>query len=348
MKKSLIFKVIISLLFIITSIIIYYGVDIYQKIYKPNVLIGGKKEIYFYIYTNSTYQQVFDSLRVQGIVKNINSFDWVAEKKNYKNKIKPGRYKLKSGMSNSDLVNLLRSGEQSPIRITINNMKTIHELAGFLSQKLELDSIDFLNIVYHSDTLQKYGFNKDNILCMFLPNTYEFYWNTNAYKTFIKMNQYYQKFWNTIRKNKAQKIGLNPHDVCVLASIVQKETNIPEQKPTVAGVYINRLNKKMLLQSDPTLIYALGDFSIKRVLNIHKLVESPYNTYKYPGLPPGPIVMPDLSTIDSTLNYEKHKYLFFCASPDLSGYHNFSETYDQHLIFAKKYQYALDTAKIFK
>lgn len=347
MTRSLWFKItLISGLFTL-AILVYVGIDLYNRIYRPNVVLKANDSNFFFIHTGATYQNVLDSLTQKGIITNRNTFDWVAEKKHYKHKIKPGRYRIESGMSNDDLVNLLRSGNQSPLKLTIQNHKSAQHLAGYLSHQLELDSLSFLRLLQNPDTLKRYGFNTDNILCMFIPNTYEFYWNTDAYKCFKKMHREYQKYWSTERLEKASKIGLSNIDVCILASIVQQESYIESQKPTIAGVYINRLRKGMALQSDPTLIFAIGDYTIRRVLNSHKSIESPYNTYKHKGLPPGPIIMPDPSSQNAVLNYEKHAYLFFCAREDFSGYHNFAETYAQHLVYARRYQYALDTSKIY-
>lgn len=334
--------------FFVLAILIYVGYDLYARIFTPNVSLGNKGEEYFYIHTGSNYQQVLDSLVFKGYVINRNSFDWVAEKKNYKNKIKPGRYRLISGMNNAELVNLLRSGEQEMVQVVINNIQNIYELSGFLSANLELDSIDLLSLLSKEDTLSTYGYNSDNVMCLFLPNTYEFRWNTSAYQFFKRMVMEHRKFWDEAKLNKLKTLNLSAIDVCVLASIVQRETVKNDEKPLVAGVYMNRLKRDMPLQSDPTLIYILQDPSIRRVLNVHKELDSPYNTYKYIGLPPGPITLPDQSSLKSVLKYQKHDYLFFCAKPDFSGYHNFSQTYEQHRIFAKQYQYSLDTSKIFK
>jgi UPF0755 protein len=346
-KKSLIFKMLLITLLVGAAIFLYVGFDIYSKIFRPNISLGNKGEEYFYIHTGSNYQQVIDSLVFKGYVINRNSFDWVADKKQYKNRVRPGRYKITSGMNNQELVNLLRSGVQDPLRLTIQNYRTIDELAGFLSRNLETDSISFIHLFSNQDTLIKYGFTNENVLCMFLANTYEFYWNTSAYQFFRRMHKEYHQYWNETRIQRLSSVGLSKVDVCVLASIVQQETVKRDEKSLIAGVYMNRLKRKMALQSDPTLLYALNDYSIRRVLNIHKQIESPYNTYKYAGLPPGPITMPDLSTQNAVMNYERHNYLFFCAREDFSGYHNFAETYDQHLIFARRYQKTLDTLKIF-
>jgi UPF0755 protein len=347
-RRSLFVKIILYTL--ILSIIVggFVVFNIYNRVYSPNVFIDSQKSGLIYINTGSTYDQVRDSLFSRGLILNMNSFEWVAEKKGYKNRVKPGRYRLKDGMSNEDLVNLLRSGEQEPITLRFNNLRLKEELAVEISEQLEADSIAIIELLHEPEYVEGLGFTVQNVMCMFIPNSYEFYWNTNANEFFDKMREEYDKFWSKSRKIKAKKLGLTPVEVSVLAAIVQKETSKNDEKPTVAGVYLNRLRKKMPLQADPTLIFALKDFSIKRVLNKHKKIDSPYNTYKNLGLPPGPITLPEISSIDAVLNAEEHEYIYFCAKDDFSGYHNFAESYKQHLKNARAWQKALNNKKIFK
>ncbi len=282
------------------------------------------------------------------ILKDLESFLWVANKKNYKN-IRSGRYEIKSGMSNNELVNMLRSGHQKPIKLTFNNIRTKQELASKVSQKLELDSIELMVLLNNNQFLTPFKFSNITIISMFIPNTYEFYWNISAEAFFKKMNKEYEKFWTKERLEKAEKIKMSPIEVSTLASIVQAEQSIHnDEKAKVAGLYINRLKKGMLLQSDPTVVYAIGDFSIRRVLNRDKEIDSPYNTYKYTGLPPSPINLPEISSIDAVLNYANHNYIFMCAKEDFSGYHNFSKTTHQHMIYARRYQRALNKKKIYR
>ncbi len=325
----------------------YKFYDYYKIIYKPNIELN-KNSKYFYIYSNYNYNDVKNNLIKNNIIINENSFDWVAEKKHYKKNIKPGRYLIKNNISNNELINLLRSGKQKPVKVTFNNIRTLEQLAGKISKNLECDSIEIIEKLKSHETIQKYGFNKYTIISMFIPNTYEFYWNTNADKFISRMAKEYKKFWTSERKQKARNIKLSQSQVSTLASIVEQETHKNDEKPTVAGVYINRLNRGIPLQADPTIIYAVGDFSIKRVLNKHLKIKSPYNTYLNKGLPPGPICIPSISSIDAVLNYKKHNYIFFCAKEDFSGYHNFARTLAEHNANARRYQQALKRLKIFK
>ncbi len=347
-KKALFIRIVIVSTLAVGLIAGYIAYNLYSRVYDINTSFPEKESNYFYIHTGATYQEVFDSLTKQGFIINKNTFDWVAEKKNYKNLVKPGRYKIKGGMSNQQLINLLRSGNQTPIRITINTLRTKEKLAKLVGSKLETDSSEIIALLNNQEYLKQHNLTSDNVLCGILPNTYQFNWNTSAKEFFERMIKEQKKFWNKRRISKAKQLGFQPTDICVLASIVQSETNKKTEYGKVGQVYLNRLNLNMLLQADPTIIYAAQDFSIKRVLNRHKAIESPYNTYKYTGLPPGPIVLPQLEVIDSILYSTPNEYLFFCADPSLTGHHNFAITYNEHLANARKYQYTLDTAKIFK
>jgi UPF0755 protein len=249
-------------------------------------------------------------------------------------------------MSNNKLVNMLRAGKQVPVKLVFNNIRLKEQFAGKIGKQIEADSIQLLSLLNDQQTAAKYNFTKENFLCMFIPNTYEMYWNTSPERFIEKMNRQYNEFWTNERKLVAEGIGLKPEEVIILAAIVEQETIKDDEKPTVAGVYINRLKKGMPLEADPTLKYALGDFSIQRILNKDKLVNSPYNTYLNTGLPPGPICMPSVSSINAVLNYQHHQYIFFCAKEDRSGYHNFARTLDQHMNNARAYQRALDKINI--
>ncbi len=251
-------------------------------------------------------------------------------------------------MSNSDIVNMLRLGKQDPVKLEFNSIRTVAQLAGAIGQQLEVDSIAFLALFNDRAYLESKGFTTENAISVFIPNTYSVNWNINAKSLFERMCKEYDKFWNSSRKSLAKSIDLSPTEVSTLASIVEQETAKNDEKPVVAGVYLNRLRKDMLLEADPTLIFAAGDFSIHRVLNVHKEINSPYNTYMYKGLPPGPICVPSPASIDAVLHYKKHNYLYFCAKETLDGYHNFAENYKEHLSNAKRYQAALDRMKIKK
>ncbi len=347
-RGSKVLKVILVLFVLIGAGGGYFAWDYYKMIYYPNVTLEGKETTYFYIASDATMDDVINGLYEKNYIINRNSFEWVAEKKNYRNHVHPGRYLLEKDMSNNELVDLLRSGEQEPVKVIFNNVRTKAELAGKISKNIEADSLEVINFLDHPDSTGRFGFNTTTIITMFLPNTYEMYWNTTTTELMNRMAKEYKTFWNEERVGKANTIGLSQSEVVTLASIVRTETNKADESPTIAGVYMNRLDKNIPLQADPTLIWAMGDFSIRRVLNVHKEIDSPYNTYKYTGLPPGPICLPPISYIDAVLNYEEHDYIYFCAKPDFSGYSNFAKTYQQHLINARAYQQALNKRGIYK
>jgi UPF0755 protein len=245
------------------------------------------------------------------------------------------------------LVRLLRSGNQTPVKVTFNNVRTKEDLAEKITRNLEINENQFMKFVMDSVYIRKFGFEEETIISMFIPNTYEVWWNTSPENLFDRMYREYENFWTEARKEKARNLGLNQVEVSTLASIVQAETQKSDERARVAGVYMNRLRIRMPLQADPTLVFAIGDFSIKRVLNVHKEIESPYNTYKYAGLPPGPINLPEISALDAVLNYEDHQYLYFCAKDDFSGYHAFATNLTDHMNNARRYQNALNKAKIY-
>jgi UPF0755 protein len=268
----------------------------------------------------------------------------VANKKNYPNTIKPGKYQIAEGMSNNDLVNLLRSGKQTPVKISFNNQDTFEKLAGRISEQIEADSISLIKAFKDETFLNEHQFNSKTSLGIYIPNTYEFYWNTSAELFRARMLQEYKNFWNATRSEKAKKLGLTKNQVITLASIVQKETASIKERPIVAGLYLNRYQNNWPLQADPTVIFALkeqandDDLVIKRVLTKDLAVDSPYNTYQIIGLPPGPIAMPDITSIDAVLNPAQHNYFYMCASITNIGEHEFSNSLSQHNANAAKYQ----------
>lgn len=250
-------------------------------------------------------------------------------------------------MSNNDLVNLLRSGNQTAVHLTFNNINTMKDLANRLSDQLEFSSDSFYVLIMDSALIRSYGFNKYTIPAMFIPNTYEVYWDISPEDFLDRMKTEYDRFWNKSRMAKAKKIDMSPAEVTTLASIVNKEVRFDDEKPRVAGLYMNRIDKGIRLQADPTLIFAHNDYTIRRVLKKHMQLDSPYNTYKNAGLPPGPICIPDISSIDAVLNYEKHKYIYMCAKPDFSGYHNFARTLQEHNRNAEAYRRELNKRRIY-
>ncbi len=338
-------KIILFAVMIILAASGLYAYSIYQDIFKRNV----SQDAYLYIHTGSDYEDLINSLNSLNVVTDIRTFEQTAKLKNFSEKVYPGKYFLEKGMTNNELINMLRSGKQKPVKLTFNNIETIEEFSGKISQFIEADSVEMYELLTDNAILEKYQFSRINIISLFIPNTYEFYWNTSAEKFIEKMYQEYSNFWTDERLKKAQSLNLTKQEVATLASIVQAEQREhSSEKPRIAGLYINRLRRGMMLQSDPTLIFASGDFSKKRVLNRDKEIDSPYNTYKYTGLPPGPINMPEISSIDAVLNYEKNEFIFMCAKEDFSGYHNFSVNAKQHGIYARRYQDALNRKKIWK
>ena len=341
-KKKSTGKIILTIALTLVAVAGIGGFMIYQYFHSPNVDLKSKKETYLYVYSDWKYEDLVNYLDHNSLLKNINSFKWLAEQKKLPKKLKPGRYKLTENLSSNDLVNMLRSGLQEPVRITLHDIRTKAILAGKIGGKIEADSIAIFDILNDESTIKEIGFTTDNIIAVFIPNTYEFNWNTSAKELLSRMMKEHKKFWNQERKSLAAEIALSPAEVSTLAAIVQEETTVESEKPIVAGVYLNRLKIGQTLDADPTLKFALGDFAIKRVLNKDKKVESPYNTYIHAGLPPGPICMPDASSIDAVLHYQHHKYIYFCAKPDFSGKSNYAVTFAEHKKNAREYGKWLD------
>jgi len=335
MNLKKLFLLIISLLILIGGAVTY---NFYSKIYKPNTIKKG----FLYIPTNSNFSEV-ENL-ISPFLKNVKSFLWVSNKKKYPTNIKPGKYLVTKGLSNNDLINLLRSGKQTPVKLAFNNQDNLKKLAGRISTQIEADSISLYNSFNEASFLAKEGFTKKTALAMYLPNTYEVYWNITPNKLRAKLLVEYRKFWNKNRLAKTKELGLTPIKVITLASIVQKETASIAERPKVARLYLNRLQHNWPLQADPTIIFAIKEKEntantvIKRVLTKDLEINSPYNTYKNLGLPPGPIGMPDLSSINAVLNPATHDYFYMCASTFHIGEHEFSKTLAQHNRNAIKYQ----------
>lgn len=341
-KSSFFKKVIISLLIIIFIAGGIGGYFAYKTVYQSNVNLKGKKSQIIYIPTGSNFNDVERILLEDNLLENKTTFEWLSEQKKYTNNIKPGKYRILANMSNNALINLLRSGTQEPVEINFNGLKTTQQLLTRVSKRIEADSLDLYYAFHDNAFLSKYGFNKDNVQALFIPDTYEFYWNTSVEQFFGRMAEEYKKYWTEERKQKAQAIGLTQSEVTTLASIVQSEQCCDkEEQRTIAGLYMNRLKEGMKLQSDPTVIFAIGDFTIDRVYNKQLEFQSPYNTYLVKGLPPGPIGFPNTAAMDAVLNYEKHDYIYMCAKEDLSGKHYFAKSYAQHEIYSKKYREAL-------
>ena len=314
-----------------------YGYLMYKDVFSANTAFSEDR-VAVYIPTKATFADV--EKIVKPYIENMDKFRSTADKKSYPDNVKAGKFILKRGMNSNDIINSLR--QPVPVRISFNNQETLQRVVGRIAQQIEPDSLALLQAFTDKQFLEENGFTEENVLSVFIPNTYEFFWNTTATKVREKMAKEYRKFWTEERKAKAAALNLTPLQVSALASIVHKETVKTDERPRVAGVYLNRLNKGMKLEADPTVIYAMkiqsGDFDqvIKRVLYKDLVIDSPYNTYKYAGLPPGPIAMPDISALDAVLNPEKHNFIYFCARVTNLGYHEFAVTPAQHEVNRQK------------
>lgn len=322
----------------------FRGFQLYRYIFHANIQTPGS----IIIPIDATYEQVIDSLKKHRIIANYKAFNWVAKQKKYAVSIKPGKYLLDKGLNTNEILNMLKSGNQIPVQVTFNNLRFLEELAGAVSRYIEPDSAELIGKFNDPAIHEKYGFNKNTFHCMFIPNTYEFYWTATADQFMERMSMEYKRFWTKERIQKANDMGLTREEVMTIASIVQEETNRRDEKPIIAGLYLNRIKRGIPLQADPTVKFALGNFRIKRVLHSHLEVDSPYNTYRNPGLPPGPINFPESGSIDAVLNAADTPYIYMCAREDFSGYHNFSKTLAGHNENARKYKAALDSLKIFE
>ena len=326
-KKIVLFIVLAGL--VVGGFFVY---NIYGAIFNPNTSFNNDKAT-LYIYSTDTFEDVKNSM--SPLLEDLDSFIQIADKKGYLSNVKAGKYIITKGMSNNDIVNSLRSNNIA-VKVAFNNQETLADLAGRISSQIEPDSLTLLSAFRDSEFLNENGFNDDTSLGMYVPNSYEFFWNTSATKFRDRMLKEYNRFWNEDRIKKANALNLDPNEVIALAAIVHKETAKIDERPRVAGLYLNRIRQRMLLQADPTVIYALKkhqnnfDLVIKRVLYKDLEIDSPYNTYKYAGIPPGPITMPDISAIDAVLNEEKHKYIYMVANVENFGYHKFARTAAQH------------------
>lgn len=302
-----------------------------------------------FVPTGASYQTLIDSLTAnRGVIANMETFKRVASLQGTDKQIRPGRYVLTKGMSYKAAARMFKTGTQKPVRVTFNNIRTLDRLAGSISKQIEPDSLSLYYTMIDDSIMLQYGFTAETFPAMFIPNTYELYWNTSPEKFIERMGKEYERFWNEERTARLEQIGMSREEVATLASIIYEETKMSDEMPTVAGVYLNRLRIGMPLQADPTLKFAAGDFTIRRVLNKHKEIDSPYNTYMYGGLPPGPICVPSIKAIDAVLNPQQHDYLYFCARPDFSGYHNFARTLAQHNRNAAEYSAFLNRNGIMK
>ncbi len=323
----------------ITVITAIFGYMVYHGVFMSNIK-NEKSDYEIYIRENYTVQQIIDTLVFNNVLIHQNNFPFICQLLGFKDEsVKEGRYILKAGMSNYKIINKLKGGYQDPLKITINNVRDMPQLCGKISHYLILDSVSLMQKFTDSSFLTTLGYTKENFMSLFIPNTYELYWNISLDKFVSRMQLENKKFWNNEqRKQKAEQLNLDEKQIYTLASIVEKETNYEPERPSIAGVYLNRLKTGMKLQADPTVVFALGVPGLQRVLLAHLTFDSPYNTYMVEGLPPGPIYMPTINSIDAVLNYEKHDYIFFCAKEGNEGSHSFASTLKQHTENAKKYQ----------
>ena len=336
-------KKIIGLLFILFSIIAVYSA---WQVFGPTISSPADK--FFYIKTGSNYNEVKTSLKAQNIISGNFFFDKIAGQLKYTNNIKPGKYEIKDNSSLFSLVRMLNAGFQSPVKLVINKLRTKEDLASKIGHNFECDSTQVIRFLTNNDSLQTFKLDTNTVMTAIIPNTYSLKWNTTFKKLFVKLNNEQEKFWTDERLKKASEKNLTTKQVYTMASIVEEETNKDEDKLLIASVYRNRIAKGQKLEADPTVKYAMRNFSLKRILRGHLQYESPYNTYRNTGLPPGPICTPSTKTIDAVLDSPQTNYIFFVAKPDFKGYSNFASTYAQHLIFAKVYQKALDSLIISK
>ena len=312
--------------------------------FKGNAVVESRE---LYVSRSTTYQELVDSLKPS--IKYHLAFDLYAERLGLENNYKVGHYVVNDGQNVIEIVRMLKLGLQTPVNVTMNNVKIPAQLAGKLSKQLEADSTELLAVLTDKTLAKKMGFSSPlTMFSIFLPNTYEFYWTVTPEEFVERMHKEYKRFWTEERDAKRKRSGLSRVEVATLASIVYEETRKVDEMPRVAGVYINRLKKGMPLQADPTIKYAMQQFGLRRILKSYLKYPSPYNTYINKGLPPSPICMPSVEAIDAVLNFEKHEYLYFCARHTFDGYHNFAKSYSQHLENARLYQRELNKRKIMK
>ena len=339
MKKKKIIIIIILCILLLAGIA---GGIFFKTFFAENVL---NREHVVVVPPGADFEQVMDTLRKHEVLKSEASFKKTAEVLKYKT-IRIGKYDISACRTNLDLVRLLRRGQHYPVKFTFNNVRTVDQLVERVGHKFFFEPEELSALLHDGSYLQKFGLSDTTAVCLFIPNTYEIYYDITAEDFLVRMSGYHEQFWDNQRLKYAEEIGLTPVQVATLASIVEEENMRPSEKAIIAGLYINRLNKGMLLQSDPTVKFAIGDFARKRILNADLQVDSPYNTYKYKGLPPGPIRIPEASTMDSVLHYRHHNYLYMCAKEDFSGYHNFTASAAEHARNAARYRAALNARNI--
>lgn len=341
-SKGGIFKKIFILL--VLAALAFAGFWAYENIFKSNVHLNGKKFTYIYIKTNATFDDVLDELYSQNIIDDHASFEWMAKEMDLPEHINSGKYRIDAKMSNRSIAKMIINAKQEKVKLSFNSqIRTKEQFIDYVADKLEIESAELEDYCSNEDILaDEYGLNSENFICLIVPKTYEVNWTTHINDLFELLEKSYAEVWTKAKKDKAKSLGYSVPEVVTIASIVQSESGIKTEQQKIAGVYINRLKQDMKLQADPTVVFANGNFDVQRVLSADKEIDSPYNTYRYKGLPPGPICLVNPSVIDAVLNFTKHNYTYFCAKPDFSGYSNFTNDYKVHMKNASAYQEALN------
>ena len=345
MKKTTwyIFGGVVALLLAVMACV---GCLAYKAVLAP--VVEADDVVYIQVRSNDDTQRVEELLASKTSFKTMRGFAPLMKHYKYDQRVKPGNYAIRPGDSMRDICLRLLSGNQTPVKLVIPSVRTLDRLAGAVGKQLMADSAMVMELLTDKHFLDSLGYSSETAPCMFIPNTYEVYWTMSPEQFVARMLKENKRFWNSARLAKAKALGLTPEEVMTLASIVDEETAKDDEKPMVAGLYLNRLKRGMFLQADPTVKFALGEFELRRILHAHLRTDSPYNTYKYAGLPPGPIRIPSISAIESVLNPAKHSYIYMCAKEDFSGYHNFATTLVQHNANARRYQQALNRLGIKK
>jgi UPF0755 protein len=315
-------------------------------VFTPNVRSDTALRIY--LPSGSSFENLIDTLRSSGALKSERNFLVTAKLKSFDRSLKSGSYMIDPGMNNNEIVNMLRSGKQTPVNVTFNNIRTLDELASRVGSQIEADPASLSRFFDDENNYSADGFTRQTLISVFLPDTYQLYWSLDPKGFYRRMLREYNAFWNDERLASARALNLTPVEVSILASIIVEEAAKDDEMPRIAGVYLNRLRKGIPLQADPTVKFAVNDFAIRRVLNEHLEVDSPYNTYKYSGLPPGPVRCASKPALEAVLKAEKHDYLFFVAKADFSGYHHFSRTLSEHNRYATAYRRELNKRRIYQ
>lgn len=341
-KRNILLSILIGAFFLCAIT----GGSIYYYLFAPQ--FHPSKTVYIYVDRDDTADSIYNKIKKYGHANKLTGFRWMAKYKSFQQNTHTGRYAIRPNDNVYHVYSRFSRGYQAPVNLTIGSVRTLDRLARNIGRQLMIDSAEIATLLFDSVFQNKLGYTETTLPSLFIPETYQVYWDISTEDFFKRMQKEHRRFWNKDRLAQATAIGMTPEEVSTLASIVEEETNNNEEKPMVAGLYINRLHKDMPLQADPTIKFALQDFGLRRITNEHLKVNSPYNTYLYAGLPPGPIRIPSKKGIDSVLNYTKHDYIYMCAKEDFSGTHNFASNYADHMANARKYRRALNERKIFK